>query len=246
MDADVSEYPYLEWLRLDVLVDNAENPNEMDEREFNGLVASIEQEDWVQPMASVVPLGDGTFEIVGGHHRKYAAVVMGRDRGPCWVLDPKKFDQDRRDWNLVKQNVLHGKLNPEKFSKMYDRLAKTYDAEVMQALMGFTNEDAFQKVYRNVRDSLPDDLKDALDSVKDEIKTIDDLSLVLNRLFAQFGETLPSNMMVFSWGGKEVLWIRCSEATWTYAKQLADEVAAEKGDMDAVLGAALEAHVLNV
>jgi 5,10-methylenetetrahydrofolate reductase len=101
----------------------------------------------------------------------------------------------------VKDNLISGKLNPEKFASLYDRMARKYDAEVLQRLMGFTSTDAFQKLYGTVKSSLPKELQDALDDVKDEIKTVDDLSLVLNRLFRDHGETLDSNMMVFSCAG---------------------------------------------
>jgi hypothetical protein len=246
----VTEFPFSMEVPLDRLVKNSENPNEMTEREFNALADSVQQEGWTQPMASVVPIGKfdskdpygwKQFSIVGGHHRLDVATVLGFDTGPCWVLDPAKFDDDRQAWNLVKQNILHGSLNPEKFSKLYDRLAKTYDKEVMQALMGFTGQDAFQKLYREVRNSLPDDLKAAMDDVKDEIRTIDDLSLVLNRLFAQYGETLPSNMMVFSWAGKEVLWVRCSDETWEAVSAAAAFAADTKADFDQVVRQAFEA-----
>lgn len=234
------EFETVLQIPLERLRKNSANPNEQDERTFNATVASIQEEGWLQPMASVVPLGDHDpadplgwqeFEIVGGHHRYAAAQVLGYDAGPCWVLDPEKFDQDRRDWAMVKSNVIAGSLNPEKFARLYESLVERYDAETLQALMGFTSEDAFRKVYKQVRDALPKDLQDALESVKDEIKTIDDLSLVLNRLFRDHGETLPSNMMVFSWAGKDVLWVRADDALWKQVTAIAAQVNAEHGDM---------------
>ena len=245
MTVGVEVQPSIEWLSVDVLVPNAENPNEQDERMFNATVASIEEEGWVQPCASVVPLEAGTYEIVAGHHRWEAARVLGHETVPCWVLDPVKFDKDRRDWNVVKMNLIAGKTNPEKFARLYERMVKAYDAETLQALMGFTSEDAFKKVYKGVRDALPKELQDALEDVKDEIKTIDDLSLVLNRLFRDHGETLPSNMMVFSWAGKDVLWVRADDDLWKIVKGMADEVTATSGDMTALLKERLTRESVN-
>lgn len=227
------EYPYVTTVGLSTLVKNQANPNEQDERTFNALCESIQEEGWTEPMASVVPGPDGTYQIVGGHHRYDAALVLGFDDGPVWVLDPEKFDQDRQDWNLVKMNVLKGALNPAKFTALYERMVKTYGAEVLQALMGFTSEDAFRSLYKDVRKALPPELARALDEQKGEIRTIDDLSLVLNRLFREHGETLPSNMMVFSWGGKDVLWIRADDALWKMVTDVAKRTAEEKGDMAA-------------
>jgi hypothetical protein len=237
------QYPYTADLPLTVLRKNAANPNEQDERTFNTLVESVAEEGWVEPMASVVPDGDGTFEIVGGHHRFDAATVLGHESAPCWVLDPDKFDRDRRDWTMVKVNVLQGKLNPAKFTALYDRMVKAYGAEVLQSLMGFTSDDAFQKMYVEVKKALPKELQDALDAQKGEIKTIDDLSLVLNRLFREFGETLPSNFMVFSWAGKDVMWIRADDRLWKAVSEIARQVKADGQDMTEVMGGLLDGRL---
>jgi hypothetical protein len=243
------QFPYLAELPLDRLDKNIANPNEQDERTFNATVESIQEEGWIQPMASVVPFGEylpGTeygwqrFTIVAGHHRFDAATVLAYDTGPCWVLDPAKFDEDRQAWTMVKANIITGKLNPAKFTSLYERIVKTYGAEVTQALMGFTSEDAFQKVYVEVKRALPPQLQAALDQQKGEIKTIDDLSLVLNRLFREFGETLPSNFMVFSWAGKDVLWVRTDDRLWAAITKIAEHVKEDGTDMAVVLGDLLE------
>lgn len=235
------QYPYNAVIALDLLDKNAANPNEQDERTFNATVESIEEEGWVQPMCTVVPTPDGRYRIVAGHHRYDAATVLGYEDGPCWVLDPEKFDEDRQDWVMVKANILSGQLNPAKFTALYDRMLKSYGAEVLQALMGFTSEDAFKRVYRDVKKALPPALQKALDDQKDEIKTIDDLSLVLNRLFREYGETLPSNMMVFSWAGKEVLWVRSSDDLWDRVNRIAKDAVLDKADVNDRLVALLEA-----
>lgn len=224
-----TEYPRVETLPLTSLVKNSANPNEQDERTFNALVESVQEEGWVEPMATVVPLPDGTYEIVGGHHRFDAATILDLDEGPCWVLDPEKFDKDRRDWTMVKVNVLKGKLNPAKFTALYERMVKEYGQEALQALMGFTSEDAFKSLYRDVKRALPPQLAKALDEQAGEIKTIDDLSLVLNRLFREHGETLPSDFMVFSWGGKDVLWVRAEKPLFDAVRRIADATA-KRGD----------------
>lgn len=231
-------YPRMETLKVADLVKNSSNPNEQDERTFNALCQSIQDEGWVEPMATVVPeLAEdgsltGKYQIVGGHHRHDATLVLGIEDGPCWVLDPEKFDQDRQNWTMVKVNILKGKLNPSKFTKLYNDMVAVYGAEVLQEQMGFTNEDAFKSMYQDVKRNLPPELAKALDEQKDEIKTIDDLSLVLNRLFREHGETLPSNMMVFSFGGKDVLWVRADKELWELVTTVAKTTAAKQQDMN--------------
>jgi len=253
----VSKYPYGAMVPLAKLRKNAANPNEMTDEEFNALCDSLSTEGWVSP-CTLVPGWDGVdfapedaepaaepdrdpdwFEIVGGHHRADAAGVLDMETVGGWVLDPVQFSQDRRDTNLVKLNIIHGQLNPVKFSQLYDRLRKRYDGDVLKVMMGFTGEDAFQKIYRETRAGLPPDLQKALDASKAEIRTIDDLSTVLNKLFNEFGETLDSNYMVFSWGTREVFWVRADPGLWKVLSKVREVVDERHYDMSVVATAAL-------
>jgi hypothetical protein len=229
------------WLDVDQLVPNDENPNVQDDATFNGLVESIETDGWTAPLQAVsIGALDGKemYEIVAGEHRWRAGKVL-QCKVPVIALPKQDFDEDRRQWALVKDNILKGSLNPEKFSKLYDRMAKKYDPEVLKALMGFTTSDAFQKVYRQAKENLPPELQKALEEAKDEIKTIDDLSRVLNRLFQAHGETLPSNFMVFSYGSKDVLWVRADKELWSIVDKLAKHTEKLGQDFAAVMTEAL-------
>lgn len=228
----------VQWLDTAQLHPNLANPNEQDDATFNDLVQSIQTDGWTVPV-QVVPIAEDQYEIVAGEHRWRAAKVL-QCKVPAIVLPADQFDQDRRDWALVKDNILKGKLNPEKFSQLYDKLAKKYDADVLKTLMGFTSDDAFQRVYRSAKAALSPELQQMLEESKEEIKTIDDLSRVLNRLFMEHGETLPSNMMVFSFGGRDVLWVRCEKELWKLVKGTADKVAEDGLDMAAVMFTALQ------
>lgn len=216
----------VQWLDTGHVHPNPANPNQQDDATFNDLVKSIEQDGWTSP-AQVVEIAVGEFEIVAGEHRWRAAKVLG-SRLPAIVLPAEQYHEDRRAWALVKDNQLHGVLNPEKFAKLYNDLKQRYSGDVLRTLMGFTSEDAFRKVYKEARDGLSPEMQKALDASKEEIKTIDDLSNVLNRLFAEFGSTLPSNMMVFSHSGRDVLWVRTDHQLWRLVKARAED-AASKG-----------------
>lgn len=232
----------VQWLDVEQLVPNGMNPNEQDDATFNALVDSITTDGWTQPVQAVsMGVLDGVerFEIVAGEHRWRAAKVL-QCKVPTIPLPAGEFDDDRREWSLVKDNILHGQLNPEKFSKLYDRMAKKYDKEVLKTLMGFTTNDAFQKVYKQAKANLPPELQQALEDAKEEIRTIDDLSRVLNRLFQAHGETLPSNFMVFSYGTKEVFWVRADKKLWDTISGIGKETEARGLDITNVLQNALK------
>lgn len=211
-------------VEVDMCVPNPSNPNEMDNDHFNALCDSIRTEGFVEPIQVVPEADSGRFLIVGGEHRWRAMVALDQKMIPAVVLDPDQWDEDRQKWNLVKLNVVRGKLNPLKFTELYQDLAKRHSEEALQTLMGFTTEDAFQSMYRDVRRSLPPEMQKAIDDAKEEIKTIDDLSLILNGLFREYGETLPSDVMAFSWGGREVLWVLCSNELFKLVKDIETDV----------------------
>jgi len=87
-----------------------------------------------------------------------------------------------------------------------------------------------KKFYREIKASLPDELAKKLDKVKDQIKTIDDLSIVLNRLYNEYGDTLEYGFMIIGYGGKDSLWVRADKQLWDVIKPLSEKVANAKGD----------------
>lgn len=200
----------IEKINLDLVVEYEDNPNEMTDEMFSALVEEIAESGWLVPIQVAGPDEDGTYRLIGGHHRKKAAIVLGLEEVPAVIVDPVIFDRDRQEIQVVKQNVLHGDLNPEKFTKLFNRIADRYGADMTRSMMAFTQADAFKKVYLDARKALPPEMANKLDEVRDELKTVDDLSLVLNRLFTDFGSTLEANYMFFSYGGREHIMVQLS------------------------------------
>lgn len=101
--------------------------------------------------------------------------------------------------------------------------------------MAFTDPTELSMMIDSTRDSLPPDMRDAFDKAKGEIKTVDDLSLVLNRLFTQFGDTLPFNFMILDFGGKEHIWLRMEPGEHRMVKERARECMAHGVTFDSVV-----------
>lgn len=218
----VTQWP-IEDLEISSLRANEENPQEMTDEQFSKLVDEIAENGWMSPIQVAGPVEDGKYEIIGGHHRIKAAEVLGIESVPAVIVDPDHFDKDTRDIEMVRQNVLQGQLNPSKFTDLYNRLAQKYDADVLRQMMAFTKQDAFEKVYLDAKQALPSDMQEELEKSKDEIQTVDDLSLVLNSLFNKYGDTLTSNFMVFTHGGKESIMVRLSSpGYWQRIKEFSE------------------------
>jgi len=230
----------IEDLPIGLLDEQDSNPNEMSDDQFSALVEEILESGWLVPIQVRGPYPDGRYKLIGGHHRTKAAKVIGLEEVSAVVIDPDEFDEDWDEIQLVKQNVLHGELNPVKFTELFNKLTQKYDARMVQSMMAFTKEDAFQRVYLDAKKALPPDMQAKLDEVRDELKTVDDLSLVLNRLFTEYGSTVPFHFMFLSFGGKEHLMVQLKQpGSWQRWKQFAQWCHDEQVPMDEALMARL-------
>ena len=207
----------LRYIPIDLIQTNNWNPQSQDELTFQRLCDEIRDVGFVDPL-EVVPLDDGHYRIIGGEHRWQAAKVIGMDEVPCAVIiDGKWQDEDLQKFATVRLNVLKGKLDPEKFAKLYGEMAEKYGAEALQQLMGYVDTKGFQKlvgdVKRGMKKSLPKELQDEFDEKAKEAKTVEDLSNIIQHLFAKHGDTVNSSFMVFTYGKQEHVYIQCNSAT---------------------------------
>ncbi|MBF0554022.1 MAG: ParB N-terminal domain-containing protein [Nitrospirae bacterium] len=215
-------------IAIDKLVPNDWNVNKMSDEEFNRLTAEIQEVGFITPL-EVVPLegGEEKYEIVGGHHRWQACKILGYTELDCTVLTDKKWeDKDLRKFVSVRLNVIHGKIDSEKFIKLYEEMEKKYGADSLKNLMGFTDDAAWNKLTAGVREALESTglPKGAIDKFEEsikEIKTVDGLSTVLNKIFTEHGDTLRYNFISFSFGSKSGIFIMCEEnAVYTSVEEL--------------------------
>lgn len=225
-----------EQKNFDMMIDielvkcNLYNPNIMTDNVFNDLVDNIRQVGMVEPIL-VVRKGK-FYEVVGGEHRLRACKVLGHKKVWCEVLD---LDEDMQKFLNMRMNIIKGKIDPVKFTKLFEELSRKYSKEAVKKMMMFTDEAAFQKVYQQTKDALPEEMQKKLEEVKQEIKNIDDLSQVLNRLFAEFGSTLKYGYMFFKYGGQICLMIQMDKELKNAIQEVADEAKAKAIHISQVL-----------
>ncbi len=222
--------PEIKDIHIDDCVPNPWNPQEMDDDTFNALAESIEDAGMIDPIQVVTQEG-GKYRIIGGEHRWKACSVLGYETIPAVILKEGEFDEDRQKFLTVRMNILSGKMNPSKFYDMYSGLSDKYTEETMQMMFGFAKEEEFKKLIDQTIKSLPDEMQEKVKEAKKEIRTIDDLTNLLNNLFTEYGDSLPSNVMAFSYGGKEVMWILAEKELWNTVKKIKSDAILGGKDM---------------
>lgn len=219
------------------------NPNEMSADAFNLLAENVDEIGfadplYVTPILPLVPGEEPRFRIVDGEHRFEQQRMMDAETIPCVIGDPKILTEKEQKRQTVRLNMIKGKVNPKKLASLVTDLIENHDVpyEDMAHELGFANPTELESLLSSARSSLPtEEMRKEFDKAKDEIKTIDDLSLVLNRLFTKYGDTLPANFMILDFGGKEHLWIRLEPRSLPHFKEKARECLAIGYTFDSVM-----------
>ncbi len=201
----------MEYLPVDEVIPNSWNPNHEDDATFNRLVDEIADVGLIDPI-EVVPMEDGTYVILGGEHRWRAAKTLGHEEVPCVILCDKKWqDGDLQRFATVRMNVLHGKIDGDKFMRLYNEMAAKYGADSIQQLMGFVDAQGFQKligaVKKGLKKSLPPEMQAEVDARMKEAKTVQDLSNIIQDMFNKHGDTVSMSYMIFTYGKQQHLYI---------------------------------------
>jgi ParB-like nuclease domain len=177
------------------LVANEKNPNSMSDAEFNLLFDNFEKTGLTDPIL-VRALPEGKHRIVGGHHRVEVAKLHGFTKVPCTIITDPDFDEDQEKFQVVRMNMIRGKMTPEKFMKLYESLSGKYAEEVLKDAFGFAEDAEFKKMIKQIAKDLPPELQADFKKATKELKTINELSQVLNGLFTKYGSTLDYGYMM--------------------------------------------------
>jgi len=197
-----------------LLVKNDKNPNKMKPRDFDLLVDNIQKTGITDPILVRPIPKTKTFKIVGGHHRFDAAMYLGFEGVPCTVITDPDFDEEAETFQVVRMNMIRGKMDPAAFFAMYDSLSSKYSDAVLQDAFGFAEEAEFRKMVEQTASTIEDPaMKTRFKEAAKEVKTIDGLARILNELFTKYGDTLPWAFMVFDHGGQRSVWLQVSEKT---------------------------------
>jgi hypothetical protein len=252
-------------LPVGLLVKNSNNPNKMSAREFDLLVDNLEKTGltdailvrpfeiaavlWADndnkddPDGFVSTLTDNEvkFRIVGGHHRLDAASYLGFEKVPCTVILDPDFDEEQEKFQIVRMNMIRGKLDPQAFFDLYQSLSEAYTDEILQDAFGFAEEAEFKKLIEQTAKQLPDvKLQQKFKEAAAEIKTIDGLSKLLNHMFTTYGDTLPYGYMIVDHGGQRSMWLRVDGKTMKALDLVGDLCIENQRTVDDIIGGVVQ------
>lgn len=216
---------FLDVSLIDPLNDNI---NEMGGDDFNLLLESIRDYGFVEAVETV-PLTNGRYIVIGGNHRVEAARKLGIAKVPATVLrGPQWEDEDVRLFAAARLNNIKGRPSQERFAAIYGRLEPKYGEDAIRQLMAF-KMDAWEILTKQVRDGLkgsglPRGALEAFDKGKKKVRSLDDLSVLLNTIMAKHGSTLPQNFVSFTHGDREVLWTLANDEVYGKIRKVLDYV----------------------
>ena len=221
---------------------NDYNYNEMSSEEFNLLAENVSDVNFLDPLLIVpVPTSKDNpqmFRIVDGENRFEQQRIDDAEVISCVIADPNILTEKEQMRQTARMNRIRGHTNKDKFRKFVDKMITEHGVPVEELAyeMGFVDQSEFDTLKQTVRGSLPPGgAKEEFDQVKDEIKTVDDLTNLLNKLFTKYGSTLTHHYMFLDFGGVESIWIRLKREDFKLFSKLAQDSLKEDAALDSVL-----------
>ncbi len=238
--------PVIEVQNLDIekVHPNGWNPNEQDEETFNELTKDIQADGFDEPVIVVDDEAEpGTYKIISGEHRWKALRSLGQTKIPCIVK--KGWDEVSQKIKTVRRNLLRGNLNAQKFTKLVNDIQRVYNVDHAKLAleMGFRDEREYWKNYREERQQQDDAAQGILNDTRKELNMIDNLSVVLNEVFSQYGDTVQENFIFFMHKKKMHLMVSMDGKLYKQVERLTSFMKEGGHDANPILAEALIAKM---
>lgn len=151
------------------LVEMEENPNELKGERYEQLKREIERVGFISPI--ICRKEKNKLVIIGGAHRKKAAVELNLEKVPVVIVDVTKKEALNQ---LINLNAIHGEPDSQKLEALYKKILteSRMDIEELQAV--FLPEESILKKLQEIQEEEKNNLKNV------EFMAKNDSPLVLN------------------------------------------------------------------
>jgi ParB-like chromosome segregation protein Spo0J len=147
----------IEWVDVHDIHEDRDNPNTMNEQEFDALVSEIKLHGLIQPIVtrkcSCEIINKEHRVIVGGEHRWRATQhpEIAMKEVPCIDVDLREEDAKLLMVNL---NRIHGNFIPLKLAGLMVDLSSKIPADELQKRLYVSKQDLIQIMYPKAADSI--------------------------------------------------------------------------------------------
>lgn len=233
-----------EMIHKDLLFEHPRNSNKQDKHMFKELRKSIREQGFDETLL-VVPRDDGEegYWLVAGNHRYRAGKAEGIKEFPCVVRSD--WDETEQQIELVRRNYVRGAIDKDMFTMSVNALASEQGVSIadIQEAMGFKDDEQFLEYYKQENEKLEQQAhnaaRTAVGTSASAIQMIDDLGLVLSKIFDEHGDTVPYSFIIFPAGGKEHLFVAATPSLVKSLTTVAEYCIANHLDINVLLGGLL-------
>lgn len=230
----MSEKLKREWIEIGKIKELPENPNVMDGEKFDELVKKIEKRGFDQEIKVFWNEEKKIYEVIKGNHRLQAAIYLKYEKVPCAIGNYANRDEALAD--AFSDNIVKGNIDPERFTNTYKKMKDKYGTDKFLKMMGLNRESEIDKFLKTVKKTLPKEMRGELDKAAKDAKTVEDLSLILNRLFNEYGDTVKYNFMYFTYGGEVQLVVRMDKNVKDIVSKVTDKCKEQQKNINDVVG----------
>jgi len=213
----------VEDIHVDLVVPNPDNINEMDEKTFSFLLENIREVGLIDPI-QVIPIQEGKYFIMGGEHRWRAAKELGYHFIPSVILtDTKWTDSDYTDLISFRMNVLRGSQKPEKFLKVYDRMAAKFGSEKLQEVFQIADKVLWKKLTKSLtkgmkEQGVPEAVVASIQDASDKAKSFESFNKKLSKILKD--HQAPQFMGTVIFQEQKTIIVQTTEPVWVLIQSI--------------------------
>jgi ParB/RepB/Spo0J family partition protein len=240
-------------IRIDALVANPRNVNEMSENKMARLMKEISEVGFLVPLNVIALNPERTqFFILGGEHRWRASKNLNMSYVTCVIHEDERFkDMDVVDLVSFRLNIIRGDMNSEKFFQMYKHLCDQVGPDKVQDQLGITDSAEFKKLTKNIQASLkaqgaPQEVIDDVSKAGKKAKTPEELSTKISKILKNYSESMMTQAIIFQSQTGESIFFKAETNTFRLMKLLVDHAHKTGKNVNEILAPALDALVNNL